>query len=118
MRIIVAKKISQGWIGLGIVGILGCFVAWFREGFAITTTANLSYIISIMFFVFAVISGIGSSRNKLWGKILLTLASILLTIYCFLFLWHVWTTFGIFWLTIIVVLFVFAITSIPLIWNE
>jgi len=116
MAVVVAKKISISWILLGVVGVLGLLFAWFREGFDIGPSANLSYIKSIGFFVFATLSGIGATKNKLWGKVSLTIASILLALYCFLFLGAVWTNFGKLWFTVAWILFVFAIVSIPLIW--
>ena len=118
MKKAVSTKVSQGWVVLGIIGILICFAAWIREGSEITSGAGLSYLVGIVFFVFATISGFAATKNKLWGKVSLTIASALLLLYCLLFLGHVWTSFGVIWLLIVSALCVFAIITIPIVWLQ
>jgi len=111
-----SEKVSQGWIVLGIIGILTGFIAWIREGFGITSGADWSYLIMIGFFIFATFAGIGAKENKLWGKLLLTVTSVLLLLYCFMFLGHIWTSFGVIWFCIVLTLCVFAVVTIPMVW--
>ena len=118
MKKTVSTRVSQGWVVLGIMGILVCSAAWIREGFEIASGAGLSYLVTVGFFIFATLAGIGATQNKLWGKVLLTVASALLLLYCLLFLGHVWTSFGVIWFFIVLALFVFAIITIPLVWIQ